>query len=167
MENLMVVALEAKAIERDKPILIKCPNKECGHLNQKNRLTCVECGGRLFENHKSAEGKTSTKKAKKILAKREKGIRKEKVKEEPKPKVKTKVAPAIKKEKAEKEYPVKGSIRDKCLKAIQRHSEGITMGGIQKELKIIYRLDGYPKEFEERKLIKSKMEKGERIYLPL
>jgi hypothetical protein len=48
----------------------------------------------------------------------------------------------------------------------QKHPDGIT-SEIQKELKIVYRVDGYPKEFEGRKLIKSKKEGIERTYFPL
>ena len=147
---------------------IKCPDEKCGHSNPKNRLTCEKCGTRLFPNHKSSEGKALTKKAKKVLTKRTSGKAKEKKEAKEVKKVKEGKAKAKPKaEPKEKEYPVKGSIREKLLKLIQKHSEGITMPRIQKEMKIVYRLDSYTQEFEDRKLIKSKKDEGERVYFPL
>jgi predicted nucleic acid-binding Zn-ribbon protein len=140
---------------------IGCPNIDCGHFNPKNRLTCEECGTRLFSNHKSSEEKAITKKAKKILTK------KSKAKKEGKEKVKKGNAKAKPKEKKQEEYPQKGSVKDKLLSVIKKHPDGVAMPGIQKDLKIGYRLDSYTQELEERKLIKSKMNEGERIYLPL
>ena len=158
-----------KELEKEKTI--KCPVKECGHENAKNRLTCEKCEARLFPSHKSSEEKAITKKAKKVLTKRASGKAKEKKEAKEVKEVKGekgKKDPAKPKEKKEeKEYPAKGSVREKLLKVIQKHSEGIAMPGIQKEMKIVYRLDSYTQEFEERKLIKSKMEEGERMYFPL
>lgn len=138
---------------------IGCPNIDCRHFNPKNRLTCEECGTRLFSNHKSSEERTITKKAKKILTK------KSKAKKEAKKKVKKGNAKAKPKKKKEEEYPRKGSVKDKLLSVIKKHLDGVTMPRIQKDLKISYRLDSYTQELEEKKLIKSKMDEGERIYL--
>ncbi len=157
----MAGVMEGVKKELEKEKTIKCP--ECGFENAKSRLTCEKCNARLFPNHKSSEEKTMTKKDKKTLTKRAAGKAKEKkgAKEVKKPE-EAKAKP--KTEPKEKEYPVKGSVKEKLLNVIRKHKDGIAMSGIQKEMKIAYRLDSYTQELEERKLIKSKVEGGERLF---
>jgi len=51
-------------MENQKLRTIKCPEKECGYENPKNRLTCEICGARLFPNFKGAEKNSRKRKVK-------------------------------------------------------------------------------------------------------
>ena len=185
MEQTMVEVLEAKAEQREKPKLISCPKVECGYPNTKDRLTCKECGTRLFPNHRSSEEKAMKKKDKKLLVKRtdkklaekkatdQKHFTKDEVKKikgKAKKGEKTGTDRPEKKAKTVKatgEYPVKGSVREKFLNVIKKHPEGITMGEIAKEMGIVYTVGSYRKEMEERKLIKAEKKNGKTAYFPV